>query len=77
MTNLFDRLKLHDFILTEYNMYKHGTKSYTFETDSDDKIYVEVSTTGLITIITRGEITIEAMREIVAIDWEAIYYELW
>ena len=72
MTNVFDGLKLHEFKLVEYNMYKHGTKTYTFETDSDDQIYVEVSTTGLITISTRGEITIEAMREIVKIDWEEL-----
>lgn len=72
MTNVFDGLKFHEFELVEYNMYKHGTKTYTFENDSEDRIQVEVSTTGLITISTRDEITIEAMREIVAIDWEAI-----
>lgn len=72
MTNVFDGLKLHEFILTEYTAYKNGMKVYTFENDSEDRIQVEVFDKGLITINTRGDVTIEAMREIVKIDWEVL-----
>ena len=72
MTNVFDGLKLHEFILTEYTAYKTGMKVYTFENDNEDRIQVEVFDKGLVTINTRGDVTIEAMREIVKIDWEAI-----
>lgn len=72
MTNVFDGLKLHEFELVEYNMYKHGTKTYTFENDSEDRIQVEVFTTGLITVNTRGDVTIEALKALVAINWEAL-----
>lgn len=72
MTNVFDGLKLHEFILTEYTAYKAGMKVYTFENDSEDRIQVEVFDKGLITINTRGDVIIEAMREIVKIDWEVL-----
>ncbi len=72
MTQAFEGLTKHEFILTEYTAYKTGMKVYTFENDSEDRIQVEVFGTGLVTINTRGDITIEAMREVIAIDWEAI-----
>ena len=72
MTQAFEGLTKHEFILTEYTAYKTGMKVYTFENNSEDRIQVEVFGAGLITINTRGDITIEAMREVIAIDWEAI-----
>ena len=72
MTQAFEGLTKHEFILTEYTAYKTGMKVYTFENNSEDRIQVEVFDKGLITINTRGDITIEAMREVIAIDWEAI-----
>ena len=72
MTQAFEGLTKHEFILTEYTAYKTGMKVYTFENDNEDRIQVEVFDKGLITINTRGDITIEAMREVIAIDWEAI-----
>ena len=72
MTQAFEGLTKHEFILTEYTAYKNGMKVYTFENNSEDRIQVEVFVARLITINTHGDVTIEAMREIVAIDWEAI-----
>lgn len=72
MTNVFDGLKLHEFTLTEYTAYKDSVKVYTFENDSEDRIQVEVFTTGLITVNTRGDVTIEALKALVAINWEAL-----